>query len=130
MKKSIPYRTAAVRNHDLVHDSDIRKEWAMNLILAALVDPSFAGSAGNKPRLTNDDIAVLAADRVSDNIIVRIIEFYEGEYEVSAQSLLHLCRDGVGEKVIEAMLLKELNSTASEPRGTLSSICCELIDYL
>ncbi len=98
MKKSIPYRTAAVRNHDLVHDSDIHKEWAMNLILAALVDPSFAGSAGNKPRLTNDDIAVLAADRVSDNIIVRIIEFYEGEYEVSAQSLLHLCRDWRGRK--------------------------------
>ena len=59
MKKSIPYKTTIVRNHDLVHDSDIHKAWAMNLILAALVDPSFLGSTGNRPRLTNDDIATL-----------------------------------------------------------------------
>ena len=130
MKKSIPYRTTSSRNHDLVHDSDIHKEWAMNLILAALVDPSFAGSAGHKPPLTNDDIAVLVADRVSENIIVRIIEFYEGEYEVSAQSVLQLRRAGVGEKAIEAMLLKDLNATASEPSGLLGAICFEVIDYL
>ena len=130
MKKSIPYRTAITRNHDLVHDSDIHKEWAMNLILAALVDPSFAGSAGSKPPLTNNDIAVLAADRVSENVIVRIIEFYEGDYDVSAQSMLQLCRAGVGEKAIEAMLLKQLKSTASEPSGPIGSICCELLDYL
>jgi hypothetical protein len=130
MKKSIPYRVTAVRNNDLVHDSDIDREWALNLILAALVDPSFAGSAENKPPLRNDDIAILVADRVSDSVIVRIIEIYEGDYEVSAQSLLQLCRDRVGEKVIEAILLKQLNSTAPEPRDPVNSICCELIDYL
>lgn len=130
MKKPIPYRITAGRNHDLVHDSDIDREWALNLILAALVDPSFAGSAGNKPALRNDDIVILAADRVSDSVIARIIEIYEGDYEVSAQSLLKLCRNGVGAKVIEAILLKQLNSAALEPMDPVNSICCELIDYL
>jgi hypothetical protein len=130
MKKSVPYKTTVVRNRNLVHDSDIHKEWAMNLILGALVHPSFMIREGSKPPLNNDDITTLVADRVADAIIVHIIDTHEGEYEVSARSVLQLRRCDVSEKVIEAMLLKYLNSASSEPRGTLSSIGCDLINYL
>jgi len=130
MKKYVPHSTAVGRNHDLLHDSDIHKGWAMNLILAALVDPSFLRSTGNQPRLINDDIATLVADRVADAVIVRIIESYEGEYDVSSHKVAELSTSGVGDKVIEAMLSKELSRTSSQSRGTLGSVCCELIDYL
>jgi hypothetical protein len=130
MKKFVLNRASFIRQHELIHDSDIHKQWAMNLILAALVDRSFLASTGNKPSLTNDDVATLVAGRIADATIVRMIEYYKGEYEVSARGVLDLRRRDVGEKVIEAMVLKELNSTSSEQRGAFSSICCELIDYL
>jgi dsRNA-specific ribonuclease len=130
MKKSVPYQTKVVRNNDLVHDSDIHKEWAINLILGALVHPSFVTPERNKPPLTNEDISTLVGDRVSDFIIVEIIESYEGEYRVSDQSILDLRRNGVSDKVIEAMLMKKLNSASTQPSSALFSIGCELIDYL
>ncbi len=130
MTKPIPHRITVARNNDFVHDSDIHKEWAMNLILGALVDPSFLDSTGDKPRLTNDDIATLVADRVADATIVRIVEEYEGEYEVSSQDLLDLRKSGVSDKIVEAMQLKEPNETSSQPGGIRIPLCCELIDYL
>ena len=118
MKKSLPFSTTVVRNNDLVRDSDIHKAWAMNLILAALVDPAFLSSKTNKPRLTNSNVATLVAERIADSTIVHIIESYEGEYDVSAVGVTELSRSGVTEKVIAAMLSKELTRTATQTHST------------
>jgi hypothetical protein len=130
MTKSSPYKTNVVRNNDLVHDSDIHKKWAMNLILGALVHPSFVTPERNQPPLTNEDIATLVRDRVSDVIIVEIIVSYEGEYEVSDQSILDLRRNSVSGMIIEAMIVKKVNSASMQPSSAPFSIGCELIDYL
>jgi hypothetical protein len=130
MKKSLPFSTTVVRNNDLVRDSDIHKAWAMNLILAALVDPAFLSSKTEKPRLTNGDVATLVADRIADEAIVHIIESYEGEYDVSAMGVSELSRSGVTEKVIESMLSKELTRTSTQTHSAPGAVCCELIDYL
>ena len=130
MKKSLPFSTTVVRNNDLVRDSDIHKAWAMNLILAALVDPAFLSSKTEKPRLTNGDVATLVADRIADEAIVHIIESYEGEYDVSAMGVSELSRSGVTEKVIELMLSKELTRTSTQTHSAPGAVCCELIDYL
>jgi hypothetical protein len=104
-------RIAAIREAELIEDSDICKQWALNLILAALLDGSFLGSERNKPRLNNDDVVRLAHWRISESVIVRIIELYDGDYEVSSRNLVSLCKSGTGGRVIKAMLSKELKET-------------------
>lgn len=76
-------KVALTRMAELIGDEDVYQNWAMNLILAALVDTSFLGERGNKPRLTNDDVMKLVVSGISEDVIVRIIEMYEGDYEIS-----------------------------------------------
>jgi hypothetical protein len=100
-------RIAAIRDAELIKDGDIYKRWAMNLILAALLDASFLGPK-NEPRLNNNDVAKLAGERISESVIIRIIELYDGDYQTSGDELFRLRRKGVGDKTLKAIISKAL----------------------
>lgn len=91
----------------LIDDEDLYKQPILDLILAALVKPNFRVSEQYRPRLNNHDIVKLIASRVSVQVIVRIIEVCESEFEMSSRSLSLLRKCGVSERIIEAVLLKE-----------------------
>ena len=103
-------KVALTRVAELIGDEDVYQNWAMNLILAALVDTSFLGECGNKPRLTNDDVMKLVVSGISEDVIVRIIEMYEGDYEISCNALFRLRSSCVGDKVLETLVSKALLS--------------------
>src|SRR5215472_15909143 len=103
-------KVALTRVAELIGDEDLYQDWALNLILAALVDTSFLGERGNKPPLTNDDVMKLVVSGISEDVIVRIIEMYEGDYEISCNALFRLRNSGVGDKTLEAIVLKALLS--------------------
>lgn len=101
---------AHIQNAELIEDGDLYKQGVLNLILAALVDPSFLSPERNKPRLVNDDLATLAYGRVPESVILRIIELYAGDYETSCKDLFRLRRRGVGDKILEAIISKAFKS--------------------
>jgi hypothetical protein len=93
---------------EMISDEDLRKKWATDLILAALVDGSFFASRSNVPVLTNDGLGRLAAGRVSEDVILHIVEVYHGDYEISCRHLGALRKCGLGDRVIEAIVWKTL----------------------
>jgi len=105
---------------ELIEESHIYKLPIVSLIVAALLDNSFLSSEQNKVWLTNAHVVKLARSCLSDSVIVRVIGVYDAEFDTSDRSLLALKRNGVSDKVIAAMLSKELNATASERAGGTS----------
>ncbi len=94
--------------HDsLIEDVDLYKQPILDLILAALVRPAFLDAQRDRHRLDNHDIVKLSSRCLSANVLVQIIEVSETDFEVSPRSLLSLRKCGVGDRVIEAMLLKQ-----------------------
>ena len=99
---------------ELIEESyHIYKLPVVSLIVAALLDNSFLSSEQHRVRLTNAHVVKLANSCLSDSVIVRVIGVYDTEFDTSNQGLLALKRNGVSDKVIAAMLSKELNATAS-----------------
>jgi len=96
------------RDTEMVSDQALYEKWATDLILAALVDGSFLASGSNAPSLTNDSLARLAAGCVSEGLILRIIDVYHGDYEISCADLAALRNYGLGDRVIEAIVWKAL----------------------
>lgn len=99
---------------ELIEESHIYKLPIVSLIVAALLDNSFLSSEQRRVRLTNAHVAKLAHSCLSDSVVVRVIGVYETEFDTSDRGLLALKRNGVSDKVIAAMLSKELSPTASE----------------
>ena len=95
-----------VRHSDLIEDAHIYQQSILDLILAAVLNPSFLSSKLNKPRLNNKDLVRLARHRLSDDLLIRVIEVYDNDFELSNNSLLKFRKSGLGEKVIEALLCK------------------------
>ncbi len=85
----------------------------MSLILAALLDNSFLRREQGKARLTNNHVVKLAGSSLSESVVVRVIGSYKSEFDTSERSLQTLKRNGVSDKVIAAMLSKELKATSS-----------------
>lgn len=104
--KSLLDMLKSAHEYDLIEDAHIYTRPILNLILAALLQPSFLTSEENKPRLNNEDLLKLSCNRFSDDFLIRVIEVYENDFELSRKSLLRFRRSGVGEKVIEALLSK------------------------
>lgn len=94
------------REAELIEEAHIYKQPILNLILAALLQPSFLGSELNKPRLNNEDVVKLARSRLSESVVIRVIGAYESDFDTSCNGLLSLRKNGVGDRVLEAMLSK------------------------
>jgi len=103
---------------ELIEEAHIYKQPILNLILAALLDSSFLGSEQNKPPLNNDDVMRLAACRLSESVIVRVIEVCESDFDTTRTGLLSLRKNGIGDRVIETMLSKNFKATASAVSAT------------
>jgi hypothetical protein len=97
---------------ELIEERHIYKLPVVGLILSALLDNSFLSSDHSKPRLTNNHVVQLACSPLSESVVVRVIEVYDSDFDTSVCSLLTLKRSGVSDKVIAAMLSKELKATA------------------
>jgi len=94
------------RHSDLIEDAHIYQQSILDLILAAVLNPSFLSSELNKPRLNNKDLLKLARHRLSDDLLIRVIEVYDNDFELSTNTLLTFRKGGLGERVIEALLCK------------------------
>jgi hypothetical protein len=104
MKSLFDTFTFAIHS-DLIEDAHIYQQSILDLILAAVLNPSFLSSK-NKPRLNNKDLVRLARHRLSDDLLIRVIAVYDNDFELSSNSLLKFRKSGLGEKVIEALLCK------------------------
>jgi hypothetical protein len=98
---------------ELIEEAHIYKYPILDLILAALLQPSFRGSEQNRPRLNNEDVVKLARSCLSETVVIRIIEVCESDFDVSRGGLKSLRESAVGDKVIEAMLSKASASAGS-----------------
>jgi hypothetical protein len=92
---------------DTIDDADLYKRPIVDLLLAALVRPSFLACERTRPRLNNDDILKLRARFLSPRVIVRIIEVSDSDFDTSARSLVNLRSCGVSGSIVEAMLRKQ-----------------------
>src|SRR5215831_13582603 len=90
----------------LLEEEHLYKQPILDIILAALLGPSFLGGAQNTPRLSNEDIAKLGGGYLPESLVVRAIELYGSDLDTSSTALLNLRENGVGNTSIEAMLSK------------------------
>lgn len=114
--KSMLNRITYTRGVELVEEAHIDKQPILDLILAALLRPSFLRSDQNKSRLNNEDVVKLTRSCFSETVVMRIIEVYESEFDISRGSITSLRNSGVGDNVIEAMLSKTGASVFFEPQ--------------
>jgi hypothetical protein len=105
MKASLNH-VKVTADSELIEGAHIYKQPILNLILAALLQPSFLGSEQNKPRINNDDVLKLAASRLSESVIERIIEVYESDFDITSAGLWSLRKNGIAERLIETMSKK------------------------
>ena len=101
------------REAEPVEGRHIYSQPILDVILAALLNPSFLSSARNQPLLNNEDVATLANSCLPEEAVVRAVKFYEADFDTSTHALFYLKQKGVGERVIEAMLLKTRSSAVS-----------------
>jgi hypothetical protein len=90
----------------LLEEEHLYKQPILDVILAALLGPSFLGREPSTPRLKNEDTATLAGGYLPDSLVVRAIELYGSDLDTSSTALLNLRENGVGNTLIEAMLSK------------------------
>jgi hypothetical protein len=102
---------------ELLEDEHIYKQPILDLILAALLRPSFLRSEHNNPTLTNEDVITLVHS-VSESVVVRVIHAYHGSFDTSTAELAHLRNRGVGDEAIEAMRSKQAPSSLSHFKPT------------
>lgn len=81
------------------------------LALASLSLMTYAQDA-----LTNDAVVKLIKAGLSEDLVVNMINTQPGNYQVGAQQVLALKKDGVSDKVISAML-----SHGSKPAGAVAA---------
>jgi hypothetical protein len=101
------------RNAELIEDAHLYRPPILNLILTALLESSFLKSEQCSPRITNQDVMKLVRGRLSENLVIHVIQVYESDFDISSNGLLSLRKSGIGDSVIAAMLLKASASAVS-----------------
>jgi len=105
-------RIKFIRQDALIEDEHLYRQPILDVMLAALLEPSFLGPEHGRPRLHNDDIVKLACGRLPESVLVRVVELYRADFDMSQTALLNLRQSCIGNRVIDAMLSKELETAA------------------
>ena len=99
-----------IRNAELIEDTHLYRRPILNLILTALLESSFLESdlesEQYSPLVNNQDIVKLVRSRLSESLVIHVIQVYESDFDTSSGGLLNLRKSGIGDSVIAAMLLK------------------------
>lgn len=99
-----------IRNAELIEDAHLYRRPILNLILTALLESSFLESDPESeqysPLVNNQDIVKLVRSRLSESLVIHVIQVYESDFDTSSDGLLNLRKSGIGDSVIAAMLLK------------------------
>lgn len=99
-----------IRNAELIEDAHLYRRPILNLILTALLESSFLESdlesEQYSPLVNNQDIVKLVRSRLSESLVIHVIQVYESDFDTSSDGLLNLRKSGIGDSVIAAMLLK------------------------
>ena len=99
-----------IRNAELIEDAHLYRRPILNLILTALLESSFLESdlesEQYSPLVSNQDIVKLVRSRLSESLVIHVIQVYESDFDTSSNGLLSLRKSGIGDSVIAAMLLK------------------------
>ena len=99
-----------IRNAELIEDAHLYRRPILNLILTALLESSFLESdlesEQYSPPVNNQDIVKLVRSRLSESLVIHVIQVYESDFDTSSDGLLNLRKSGIGDAVIAAMLLK------------------------
>lgn len=66
--------------------------------------------------LTNDTIVMLVKAGLGEGLIISKIKMSQGQYDLSTNGILQLKKDGVGDKIIQAMMEASAKPAPSEPR--------------
>jgi hypothetical protein len=70
----------------MIEEAQIFRTPILNLILAAVLQPSFLGSEQNNLPLNNEDVVKLAHSRLSESVIIRVIEAYESNFDTTRKA--------------------------------------------
>ena len=99
-----------IKNAELIEDAHLYRRPILNLILTALLGSSFLESdlesEQYSPLVNNQDIVKLVCSRLSESLVIHVIQVYESDFDTSNDGLLNLRKSGIGDSVIAAMLLK------------------------
>lgn len=99
-----------ITNAELIEDAHLYRRPILNLILTALLESSFLESdlesEQYSPLVSNQDIVKLVRSRLSESLVIHVIQVYESDFDTSSDGLLSLRKSGIGDSVIAAMLLK------------------------
>ena len=99
-----------ITNADLIEDAHLYRRPILNLILTALLESSFLESDLESEQygalVSNQDIVKLVRSRLSESLVIHVIQVYESDFNTSSNGLLSLRKSGIGDSVIAAMLLK------------------------
>jgi hypothetical protein len=109
MTKASLQQVRSSRKTDLIED--VYKRPILDLVLAALLRPCFLGSEHSKPWLDNEDVLILRNNLLSDSVITHAIELYQGKFDTSTSALSRLRSNGLGRRVIDAILSKRPSSS-------------------
>ena len=96
------------RNAELIENTHIYSRPILNLILAALLETSFLSSEHDAPLLNNEHVVKLAKGRIPEDVIVRVIDLYESNFDTSRTGVATLRSKGISHCGIRAMLSKKL----------------------
>ena len=96
-------RIKFTRKVALIEEQHLRRQPILDVILSALLKVSFLGPERDKPRLNNEDTAKLAV-RLPESVVVRVVELYQNDFDMSQAALLNLRNSGIGNGVVDAML--------------------------
>ena len=105
------------RNAELIENTHIYSRPILNLILAALLEASFLSSEHDAPLLNNGHVVKLARGRIPEDVIVRVIDLYESDFDTSRTGLATLRSKGISDCVVRAMLSKKVQG-ASDTTNT------------
>jgi len=102
------------RNAELIENTHIYSRPILNLILAALLETSFLSSEHDAPLLNNGHVVKLARGRIPEDVIVRVIDLYESNFDMSRSGLATLRSKGIRDYVVRAMLSKQMQGASLE----------------
>ena len=105
------------RNAELIENTHIYSRPILNLVLAALLEISFLSSEDDAPLLNNGHVVKLARGRIPEDVIVRVIDLYESNFDMSRTGLATLRSKGISDCVVRAMLSKKVQG-ASDTTNT------------
>ena len=109
------------RNAELIENTHIYSRPILNLILAALLETSFLSSERDAPLLNNGHVVKLAKGCIPEDVIVRVIDLYESNFDLSRTGLATLRSKRISDCVIRAVLSKKVQG-ASDTTNTSAAL--------